>query len=89
MTVRSAREERGELDLPGGEGHAALAIGRVTEPDSSRAVEYAVLRVATQRPGQPVNDRVCVVHPQWMDLVTARAVGAALFELAAEGTGAE
>lgn len=77
MTVR---EESNVTRLPAGGGFAGVTVGRV-QLEGTRAQEYAVVRIQ-----QPGNDRVCVAHPQWMDVATARAVGAALFELASEGT---
>lgn len=65
---------RQDAILPGGGVPAAVIAGDVG------AQEYLLVRA---------DDRVCVVHSPWMELDTARAVGAALFELAAEGTPAE
>lgn len=63
--------------LPGSGQPAAVVVGR-TRPGTDS--EWGVVRVG---------GRVCVGHPGWMDLATAQALGAALFELASEGTGAE
>lgn len=68
---------RQDAILPGGGVPAAVVAGR-SGPDAAQ--EYLLVRAG---------DRVCVVHSAWMGLDTARAVGAALFELAAEGTSAE
>lgn len=68
---------RQDAVLPDSGGPAAVVVGR-SRPGP--AAEWGVVRVG---------DRVCVGHPDWMDLETARAFGAALFELASEGTGAE
>lgn len=65
---------RQDAILPGGGVPAAVIAGDVGHQ------QYLLVRVA---------GRVCMVHPGWMELDTARAVGAALFELAAEGTPAE
>lgn len=65
---------RQETLLPGSGEHAAVVVGE------SGGKTWGVVRVG---------DRLCVGHPGWMDLATAREFASALFELAAEGTGAE
>jgi hypothetical protein len=68
------RSARQDAVLPGSNRPAAVVVGRTGDQ------EWGVVRV---------DDRLCVGHPGWMDLATAREFAAALFELAAEGTGAE
>lgn len=66
-------EVRQETVLPGSGLPAAVVAGR------AGVQEYGVVRYG---------DTVLVGHPVGMTLETARALGAALFELATEGTGA-
>ena len=68
------RTARQETLLPDSGERAAVVCG------SSGGQEWAVVRVG---------DRLCVGHPGWMDLATAREFAAVVFELGAEGTGAE
>jgi hypothetical protein len=68
------RTARQDTVLPGGGLPAAVVAGE------SGGQTWAVVRVG---------DRLCVGHPGWMDLATAREFAAALFELGAEGSGAE
>lgn len=67
--MKTTGEEHGLTVLPSG-GLGWCTVGAVD------GREYAVVRVQ-----DGARDELCVVHPKWMDMATARAVGAALFEM--------